>query len=196
MSHGVMVIILIIWSLCFRTMTYPDSVKLLTLILKCNNFEFNGKHYLQVQGTTMGTKMAPTYANIFMDCLKGQLLRSVALRPLSWLRFIDHIDMKWSHGCETLTTFLNKVNNFHPSIKFTTEISTKQHVFLDNKSSLVQYLLISIQNQKIHTCISYPQVATRNTAAKIFLIALHFFSNVSAPIQAPLNQEQEQEQKN
>ena len=31
-------------------------VKLLTLILKCNNFEFKGKHYLQVQGTAMGTK--------------------------------------------------------------------------------------------------------------------------------------------
>ena len=41
-------------------------VKLLTLILKCNNFEFKGKHYLQVLGTAMGTKMAPAYANIFM----------------------------------------------------------------------------------------------------------------------------------
>ena len=32
-------------------------VKLLTLVLKCNNFEFNGQHYLQVQGTAMGTKI-------------------------------------------------------------------------------------------------------------------------------------------
>ena len=38
---------------------------------------------------------------------------------------------------------------------------------------------------------SYPQVATRNTAAKIFLTALHFASDVSAPIRTPLNQEQE-----
>ena len=34
-------------------------VKLLSLILKCNNFEFKEKHYLQVQGTALGTKMAP-----------------------------------------------------------------------------------------------------------------------------------------
>ena len=85
----------------------------------------------------MGTKMAPAYANIFMSRLEGQLLKSVALRPFSWLRFIDDIGMKWSHGRETLTAFLDKANNFHPSIKFTDEISTEKHVFLDTKSSLV-----------------------------------------------------------
>ena len=31
-------------------------VKLLKLVLKCNSFEFNGQHYLQVQGTAMVTK--------------------------------------------------------------------------------------------------------------------------------------------
>ena len=61
---------------------------------RCNNFEFNGQHYLQVQGTAMGTKMAPAYANMFMGCLEKQLLMSVTMRPFSWLRFIDDIDMK------------------------------------------------------------------------------------------------------
>ena len=55
----------------------------------------------------------------------------------------------------------------------------------------IQYLFISIQNQQIHTSISYPQVAIRNTAAKMFLTALHFASNVSAPIRTLLNQKQE-----
>ena len=45
-------------------------INLLTLVLKCNNFEFNGKHYLQIQGTAMGTKKAPSYANIFMGRLE------------------------------------------------------------------------------------------------------------------------------
>ena len=72
-----------------------------------------------------------------MGRLEGQLLKSVALRPFSWLRFIDDIDMKWSHGRETLTTFLDEANNVQTSIKFTAEISTKEHVFLDTKSSLV-----------------------------------------------------------
>ena len=77
-------------------------INLLTLVLKCNNFEFNGKHYLQIQGTAMGTKMAPSYANIFMGRLERRLLQSVILKPFSWLRFIDDIDMKWTHGRETL----------------------------------------------------------------------------------------------
>ena len=73
-------------------------INLLTLVLKCNNFEFNGKHYLQIQGTAMGTKMAPSYANIFIGRLERRLLQSVILKPFSWLRFIDDIDMKWTHG--------------------------------------------------------------------------------------------------
>ena len=44
----------------------------------------------------------------------------------------------YTHGRETLTASLDEANNFHhPSIKFTAEISNKQHVFLDTKSSLV-----------------------------------------------------------
>ena len=34
--------------------------KLMSLILKHNVFEFDEKFYLQMQGTAMGTKMAPT----------------------------------------------------------------------------------------------------------------------------------------
>ena len=35
-------------------------------ILKNISFTFNESHYIQTQGTAMGTKMAPKYANIFM----------------------------------------------------------------------------------------------------------------------------------
>ena len=50
----------------------------------------------------MGTNMAPSYANIVTGKLEKQLLQSVSLKPLSWHRFIDDIDMKWIHGRETL----------------------------------------------------------------------------------------------
>ncbi|XP_033095473.1 uncharacterized protein LOC117100033 [Anneissia japonica] len=39
---------------------------IINYILKHNYFTFNGKYYLQTKGTAMGTKMAPSYANIFM----------------------------------------------------------------------------------------------------------------------------------
>ena len=52
-----------------RTVQEPPTeclVEMLTLVLKNNNFCFDGNHYLQINRTAMGTKMAPSYANIFM----------------------------------------------------------------------------------------------------------------------------------
>ena len=97
-------------------------VNLLTLILKCNNFEFKRTHYLQVQGTAIGTKMAPAYANFFIGRLEGQLLRSVSLKPFSWFGFIDDVDMKWTHGPENLEIFLQEANRFHPTVRFTASL--------------------------------------------------------------------------
>jgi hypothetical protein len=50
-----------------RTVQEPPtecSVEMLTLVLKNNNFTFDGNHYLQINGRAMGTKMAPSYAKI------------------------------------------------------------------------------------------------------------------------------------
>ena len=41
--------------------------QLFDIVLRCNVFIFNGQIYQQIQGTAMGTKMAPSYANLFMD---------------------------------------------------------------------------------------------------------------------------------
>ena len=41
--------------------------RMLDMVLTMNNFRFDGNHYLQTAGTAMGTRVAPTYANIFMS---------------------------------------------------------------------------------------------------------------------------------
>ena len=38
----------------------------IALNIMVTNFHFNGDHYLQVSVTSMGTKMAPAYANVFI----------------------------------------------------------------------------------------------------------------------------------
>ena len=68
--------------------------------------------------------------------LEKQLLMSVTMRPFSWLRFIDDIDMKWLHGRDNLDTFLQEANSFHSTIQFTAEVSNDKHVFLDTQSRL------------------------------------------------------------
>ena len=41
--------------------------QLFDVVLRCNVFSFNGQIYQQIQGTAMGTKMAPSYTNLIMD---------------------------------------------------------------------------------------------------------------------------------
>ena len=48
--------------------------EMLRLILKENSFQFNGKNYLQIHGTAMGTKMAVAFANIFMAYIETEIL--------------------------------------------------------------------------------------------------------------------------
>ena len=48
--------------------------EMLRLILKENSFQFNGKNYLQIHGTAMGTKMAVAFANIFMADIETEFL--------------------------------------------------------------------------------------------------------------------------
>ncbi|XP_071139779.1 uncharacterized protein [Mytilus edulis] len=127
-----------------RPVKYPPTeclVKMLTLVLKKNNFTFDGDHYLQVNGTAMGTKMAPSYANIFMGKLEKQLLETSIEKPLSWFRFIDDVDMKWNKSDEDLVTFITHANNIHPSIKFTHEKSKFKIAFLDTSSSLTEGII-------------------------------------------------------
>ena len=44
-----------------QILTNTSLLRLLTLVLRTNNFTFCGKHFLQVGGTAMGTKAAPNY---------------------------------------------------------------------------------------------------------------------------------------
>ena len=54
------------------------------LVLTSNYFTFNGKMYLQKQGTAMGTRMAPNYVIIFMHSVKQEILKISKLKPMIW----------------------------------------------------------------------------------------------------------------
>lgn len=43
------------------------------IILNNDVFCFNGDYYMQLKGMAMGTKMAPTYANLFLGFLEKKL---------------------------------------------------------------------------------------------------------------------------
>jgi hypothetical protein len=117
-----------------RTVQEPPTeclVEMLTLVLKNNNFTFDGNHYLQINETAMGTKMAPSYANTLMGDLEELFILSLLKQPLSWFRFIDDVDMKWIHSDKELDEFFEHANSINPSIKFTHEVSKTKMSFLD-----------------------------------------------------------------
>ena len=103
---------------------------LLEIVLKHNTFEFDNKFYKQLQGTAMGTKLAPAYANLFMGKLEHEILSHAPLKPIFCKRYID-ILLLWPHSELELNYFLLAINSFHPSIKFTTKISYNTTTFLD-----------------------------------------------------------------
>lgn len=87
---------------------------LLKLLLELNNFEFDNKHYVQIDGTSMGTKIGPNYANIFMGTLESEFLSNAQLQPLFYRRFIDNIFLIWCHGEEELLKFIpTPTRTFH-----------------------------------------------------------------------------------
>ena len=96
--------------------------ELLELVLRCNNFQFNGENYVQIGGTAMGTKVAPSLANILMADFEEKFVSNYHLKLLLYKRFIDNTVMIWPHSRELLNEFISHLNQCHESITFTAEI--------------------------------------------------------------------------
>ena len=88
-------------SLALRTLSRLDLTSdLIRMILTMNNFTFNDKHYLQIHGTAMGTRMAPSYANLFLAKFETVALSRASYQPHTWWRYIDDIFMIWTHSVD------------------------------------------------------------------------------------------------
>ena len=112
-------------------------VELAEIVLKNNIFQFDEKTFKQLRGTAIGTKFAPPYAILFMADLEEKTLSPSEKKPVVWWRYIDDIFFIWEHGEESLEKFLNKLNSFHPTIKFTAEYSKETINFSDVNIRLV-----------------------------------------------------------
>ena len=53
--------------------------------------------------------------------LEEKILSPFEEKPIIWWRYIDGFYFIWEHGEESLEKILNKLNSFHPTIKFSAE---------------------------------------------------------------------------
>lgn len=79
----------------------------------------------------MGTKMAPSYANLFMGKLEATFLSESHLKPLLYKRYIDDIFFIWTYNEDELLHFIDCYNSAHPNINFTHTYSQESINFLD-----------------------------------------------------------------
>ena len=103
-------------------------------VLSNNNFFFDGTCYHQKDGTAMGSKMAPPYANLSVGYLEETKLHpilpqhfttSVVELLIKWLlRYIDDGFVLWPKDL-LIDTFLDIINNLNSHIEFTLEHSHK-----------------------------------------------------------------------
>lgn len=84
----------------------------------------------------MDTKIAPSLANIFIGNLKDRILSSVPYKSVL-VPFIDDIDFKLNETADYRQDFLDFCNNYHLSIKFTSEVSIDKTAFLDTTMTLI-----------------------------------------------------------
>ncbi len=122
-------------------------VRLAELVLTLNNFSF-GEHYKQISGVAMGTKMGPNYANLFVGFVEKQIFEQYTDPTPDYLgRYIE--DCVGTASCPRgkLEQFINYVNNFHPALQLTWEISKTSVSFLD--------ILVSINGNRLVTSVLY-----------------------------------------
>ena len=65
------------------------------------------------------------------DKVEREFLEAEDIKPWVWLRYIDDIFFIWTEGENKLESFLQRLNTFHPNLKFTHEKSKTSINFLD-----------------------------------------------------------------
>ena len=92
--------------------------EMLSLILQENSFQFDGKDYLQIHGTAMGTKMVVAFANIFMAKIEREILRLSYKKPLVWKRFIDDVFSLWNINTHLLSRLIDSTPPSNLRLKY------------------------------------------------------------------------------
>ena len=63
--------------------------------------------------------------------IETKLINQSNTKTIRWKCYIDNIFSLWDSNIQEINLFIKQANNFHPTIKFTAEISEMEITFLD-----------------------------------------------------------------
>ncbi len=136
-----------------KTVSTNTLIELLEHVLRLNIFEFNSELYIQNIGTAMGTKAAPTIANIFMAEMDEKIQKCAIFENKNaihfYKRFIDDVFMIWTGTVTQFKTFMDKINLLHKTLKFTSEFNKEKNstTFLDTTVTIRNSVHGSLQER-------------------------------------------------
>ena len=112
----------------------PHIVRIiLDFILKHSTFKCMDTHIHQILGTSMGTRMAPPYANLFMGKEERTIILTFLHLIYFWKCFIDDIFFIFLCSNSQLKSLMTFMNTISPTIKYTVTYSKQTVTFLDVK---------------------------------------------------------------
>lgn len=150
-----------------------ELIQLLTINLTRNDFVFDSQYYLQIQGTAMGKKFAPSYANIFMAQWETGALESCPLRPIHYHRYLDDIFGIWTYTLSEFHQFIDVLNSHDPSIKTKFTIHETAVDFLDTT-----VFKDPEDNQKLKTKVFFKKTDTHTLLHKTSFHPKHTFKGL------------------
>ena len=126
-----------------KNVSIDTLIELSELVPQKNYLELNERYLKQLRDTARGIKFAPLYATIYLAALEKDFLEILIKNPRLYWRYIDNIFMICQHREDEIKIFLEKLYNFHPSIKFTCEYSHEKVNHLDVKVIVREAKLIN-----------------------------------------------------
>lgn len=103
------------------------------LKMACTNilFTFNDVLYLQTDGMSMGSCLAPTMASFAMDMVEKKIRNYTGSAPIFYKRYVDDIFCIFDSSAN-IHEFHSFLNEIHPDIEFTVEEEKNDSlIFLD-----------------------------------------------------------------
>ena len=102
------------WSVTLTDRLGPEILTVLEI--KGNCFSFGDNYYKQINGVAMGTKMGPSYANLFVSFIENKFFSNYhGPKPDLYKRYIDDC-------CGATSSSRAELNRFTTSVDFFTRL--------------------------------------------------------------------------